>query len=277
MSKTWLITGCSTGFGRLLAQAALERGDRVVATARDAASVSPFAEAFPRTVRTIALDVTKPGDATKAVSLAEEAFGGLDILVNNAGFGFIGAIEEATPEEYRPMFEANVFGLIETTRAALPALRQKGGGRIVNMSSGAGIKGLQGSGHYNATKFAVEGVSEALAQEVAPFKIAVIIVEPGPFRTDFLGRSISMAKREMPEYATTAGVFRTFRVNNDGKQAGDPQKAVKVMMKAIDSDNPPLHLPLGPRAYALARTKIADFTRDIDAWETQAIATDFDA
>jgi NAD(P)-dependent dehydrogenase (short-subunit alcohol dehydrogenase family) len=231
MTKTWLITGCSTGFGRLLAQA--------------------------------------------AVAMAEEAFGRLDILVNNAGFGFIGAIEEATPDEYRPMFETNVFGLLETTRAALPTLRKTGDGRIVNMSSGAGIRGLQGSGHYNATKFAVEGTSEALAQEVAPFGIAVIIVEPGPFRTDFLGRSISLAQKEIPEYAATAGVFRTFRANNDGKQVGDPNKAVKVMLKAIDSDKPPLHLPLGARAYALARTKIADFTRDIDAWEAEAIATDY--
>jgi NAD(P)-dependent dehydrogenase (short-subunit alcohol dehydrogenase family) len=276
MTRTWLITGCSTGFGRLLAQAALKRGDQVVATARDPASLSDIAKAFPKTARAAALDVTKPGAAEKAVALAVDAFGRLDTLVNNAGFGFIGAIEEATPDEYRPMFETNVFGLLEATRAALPALRKTGaGGRIVNMSSGAGIKGLQGSGHYNATKFAVEGISEALAQEVAPFGIAVIIVEPGPFRTDFLGRSISAAKKEMPEYAATAGMFRAYRVNNDGRQAGDPDKAVAVMLKAIDWDKPPLHLPLGARAYELARAKIAEFTRDIDAWEAEAKATDY--
>ena len=276
MTRTWLITGCSTGFGRLLAQAALNRGDQVVATARDPARLSDLTKAFPKTARAAALDVTKPGDAGKAVALAVEAFGRLDVLVNNAGFGFIGAIEEATPDEYRPMFETNVFGLLETTRAALPALRKTGaGGRIVNMSSGAGIKGLQGSGHYNATKFAVEGISEALAQEVAPFGIAVIIVEPGPFRTDFLGRSISAAKKEMPEYAATAGMFRAYRANNDGKQAGDPDKAVAVMLKAINSEKPPLHLPLGARAYELARAKIAEFSRDIDAWEQVAKATDY--
>jgi NAD(P)-dependent dehydrogenase (short-subunit alcohol dehydrogenase family) len=161
--------------------------------------------------------------------------------------------------------------------ACLRRLRKTGaGGRIVNMSSGAGIKGLQGSGHYNATKFAVEGISEALAQEVAPFGIAVIIVEPGPFRTDFLGRSISVAKKEMPEYAGTAGVFRTFRANNDGKQVGDPNKAVKVILKTVDSEKPPLHMPLGARAYALARTKIAEFTHDIDSWEAVAKATDYE-
>jgi NAD(P)-dependent dehydrogenase (short-subunit alcohol dehydrogenase family) len=277
MSKTWLITGCSTGFGRLLAEAAIKRGDKVVATARDPASLEPLVSTHPHSARAVALDVTKPGDAAKAVALAEEVFGGLNILVNNAGFGFIGAVEEATPEEYRPMFETNVFGLIETTRAALPALRRAGSGRIVNMSSGAGIKGMQGSGYYNATKFAVEGISEALAQEVAPLGIAVIIVEPGPFRTDFLGRSIAVAKNEIPAYAATAGVFRAYRADNDGKQTGDPNKAVTVMLKAIDADKPPLHLPLGPRAYFLARTKIAEFTRDIDAWEAEAIATDFDA
>jgi NAD(P)-dependent dehydrogenase (short-subunit alcohol dehydrogenase family) len=276
MTKTWLITGCSTGFGRLLAQAALERGDQVVATARDPSTLSDIAKAYPKTARTTALDVTEPGAADKAVALTMEAFGRLDVLVNNAGFGFIGAIEEATPDEYRPMFETNIIGLLETTRAALPALRKTGaGGRIVNMSSGAGIKGLQGSGHYNATKFAVEGISEALAQEVAPFGIAVIIVEPGPFRTDFLGRSIAVAKKEMPEYAGTAGVFRTFRANNDGKQVGDPDKAVQVILQAVDSEKPPLHMPLGARAFALARTKIADFTADLDAWEAVAKATDY--
>ena len=146
MTKTWLITGCSTGFGRLLAQAALDRGDQVVATARDPATLSDLAKAFPKTARTTALDVTKPGAPQKAVALAMDAFGRLDVLVNNAGFGFIGAIEEATPDEYRPMFETNIIGLLEMTRAALPALRKTGaGGRIVNMSSGAGIKGLQGS------------------------------------------------------------------------------------------------------------------------------------
>src|ERR1700759_5756753 len=153
MTKTWLITGCSTGFGRLLAQAALGRGDQVVATARDPATLSDIAKAHPKTARTTALDVTRPGAAEKAVALATEAFGRLDVLVNNAGFGFIGAIEEATPDEYRPMFETNIIGLLETPRAALPALGKAGpGGRFVNMSSGAGITGLQAAGSDNATK-----------------------------------------------------------------------------------------------------------------------------
>ncbi len=275
MSKTWLITGCSTGFGRLLAEAALARGDRVVATARDPATLGALVDRHPETARAAALDVTRAGDAARAVSLAEEAFSGVDILVNNAGYGMMGALEEGTADEYRPMFETNVFGLIETTRAALPAMRRKGGGRIVNLSSGAGIKGAAGAGYYNATKFAVEGMSEALAQEVAPFGIAVIIVEPGPFRTDFLGRSITVARNEIVAYADTAGKMRSYTADNDGRQAGDPDKAVRVILQAIDAAEPPLHLPLGPRAYALARTKLAEFARDMDAWEHVAIATDF--
>ncbi len=275
MQKTWLITGCSSGFGGLLAEAVLARGDNLIATARDPGSLAGFADRYPGTVRTTTLDVTKPGDAAAAVALAEEAFGRLDILVNNAGFGFIGAIEEGTPDEYRPMYETNVFGLIETTRAALPALRRTGGGRIVNMSSGAGIAGHAGSGFYCGTKFAVEGLSEALAEEVAPFGIAVVIVEPGPFRTDFLGRSINAAKAQLPAYAGTAGKMRAYREGNDGKQAGDPRKAVAVILKAVDADKPPLHLPLGERAYALARAKLAAFKESMDAWEADAIATGF--
>ena len=277
MPKTWLITGCSTGFGRVLSEAVLARGDRLVATARDPATLDDLRKRAPDRVRTVALDVTRAGDAAKAVALAEEAFGGLDILVNNAGFGFIGAIEEATPEEYRPMFETNVFGLIETTRAALPALRASRGGRVVNMSSAAGLVGLAGQGFYCATKFAVEAVSEALAQELAPFGVAVIIAEPGPFRTDFLGRSIGMAKAELPAYAETAGKFRAFRTANDGKQVGDPDKAIAVLLKAIDAEKPPLHLPLGPRSHALARAKLASMAADMEAWEKDSIATDYPA
>jgi len=275
VTKTWLITGCSTGLGSILAEAVLARGDNLVATARAAGSLDSLAARYPDSVRTAALDVTKPGDAAAAVGLAEGAFGGLDILVNNAGHGFIGAIEEGSPEEYRPLFETNVFGLIETTRAALPALRRTGGGRIVNLSSTAGIAGRAGSGYYCATKFAVEGLSEALAEELAPFGIAVIIVEPGPFRTDFLGRSINAAKLRLPAYDGTAGKMRSYRENNDGHQDGDPRKAVGVILKAVDTNEPPLHLPLGERAYSVARTKLAAFKTVIDAWEGDAIATGF--
>ena len=275
--KTWLITGCSSGLGRELAEAVAARGDRLVATARSMADLGSLCARYRETVRGIALDVTRPGDAARAVALAESAFGGLDILVNNAGFGFIGAIEEAEPEEYRPLFEVNVFGLIETTRAALPLLRRRDGGRVVNLSSGAGIAGSAGSGYYNASKFAVEGLSEALAEELRPLGLRVIIVEPGPFRTAFLGRSIATAARQIPAYAETAQARRRYREASDGRQAGDPAKAVAVMLAAIDAEDPPLHLPLGPVAHGIAERKLAAFHADIAAWRDRSLATDFDA
>ena len=274
--KTWLITGCSSGLGKRLAAAVASRGDRLVATARDASSLADLTDRHPDTVRAVSLDVTRDGDAAAAVAVAETVFGGLDVLVNNAGYGFMGAIEEAVPGEYRPLFEVNVFGLIETTRAALPLLRRAVGGRIVNLSSGAGLVGMGGHGYYNATKFAVEGLSEALAQEVAPFGIRVIIPEPGPFRTEFLGRSITVARREIDGYAATGGGARSYRTGNDGRQPGDPSKAVAVMLKAVDAEDPPLHLPIGPRAYELAERKLAALAADMAAWRDAAIGTDFD-
>ncbi len=275
--RTWLITGCSTGFGKILAQAALDRGDNVVATARRPETLADLKPAADGKLQVARLDVTRPGEAAAAAELAEQRFGRLDILVNNAGYGFVGAIEEGEPEEYRPMFETNVFGLIETTRAALPALRRSRGGRIVNLSSIAGIAGRAGFGYYNASKFAVEGLSEALAQEVAPFGIKVIIVEPGPFRTEFLGRSINAARNEMPAYAETSGVTRRYAAENDGLQGGDPHKAIAVILKAIDADAPPLHLVLGDEAYPRVRAKLKAFEADLDAWEPLGgAATRFD-
>ena len=271
--KTWLITGCSSGFGKRLALAAAQRGDQVIATARNVKTIEAMAEPFGGRMITLPLDVTDATAVRTVVAKAVEKFGGFDILVNNAGYGLFGAIEEGTPEEYRPMFEVNVFGLIEATRAALPVLRRSGG-TIVNMSSGAGIAGGGGGGYYNAAKFAVEGISEALAGELKPFGIRVLIVEPGPFRTDFLGRSITMAAKEMPEYAASSR--KHYRETNNGNQAGDPDKAIAVILQAVDSDDTPLHLPLGPIAHSIAERKLASFRRDIDAWREITIATDFD-
>ena len=271
--KTWLITGCSSGFGKRLALAAAQRGDQVVATARNPKDVDEMAAGFGGRMITAPLDVTVPSSAKAAVDRAIEAFGGVDILVNNAGYGLFGAIEEGAPEEYRPMFEVNVFGLIETTRAALPFLRRNGG-TIVNMSSGAGIEGRGGGGYYNAAKFAVEGLSEALADELRPFGVRVVIVEPGPFRTEFLGRSITMTANEMPEYAASSR--RHYRETNNGNQAGDPDKAISVILQAVDADDPPLHLPLGPVAHGIAERKLAAFRKDIDTWRGVSIKTDFD-
>lgn len=237
MTKTWLITGCSAGFGKALAEAVAQRGDRLIATARSTHALRPLCEHYPDTVRSIQLDVTRPGDAAQAVALAESVFGGLDVLVNNAGFGFIGAVEEAEPQEYRPLFEANLFGVIETTRAALPALRKRRGARIVNLSSIAGLSGSAGFGYYNATKFAVEGLSEALADELRLSDVKVIIAEPGPFRTEFLGRSMASAARRIDAYADTAHMRWPYRQTHDGRQAGDPAKAVAVMLRAVDAED----------------------------------------
>jgi len=271
--RTWLITGCSSGFGQGLALAAARRGDRVIATARDVNAIEQMAEPFGGRMLALPLDVTDPAAIRTAVAQAVETFGGFDVVVNNAGYALFGAIEEGTPEEYRPMFDVNVFGLIEITRAALPVLRRSGG-TIVNMSSGAGIEGRGGGGYYHAAKFAVEGISEALAGELKPFGIRVLIVEPGPFRTEFLGRSIAIAANEMPEYAASSR--RHYRETNNGNQAGDPNKAIAVILQAVDADDSPLHLPLGPAAHAIAERKLADFRKDLDAWRDITIATDFD-
>lgn len=276
MTKTWLITGCSSGFGRILAEAVLARGDNAVVTARNPVGLSDLVDRYPDTAHAMALDVTRENDAALAVAQATARFGGLDILVNNAGFGFIGAIEEAVPTEYRPLYETNVFGLIETTRAALPALRGSRDGRVVNFSSVGGIAGRAGFGLYNGTKFAVEGISEALAQELEPFGVKVIIVEPGAFRTDFLGRSIATTAIKLPEYAETVGRTREFSRDNDGNQAGDPRKAIAVVLKAVDHATPPLHLPLGSDSYARARAKLTAFADDMTIWEAEATATGFE-
>jgi NAD(P)-dependent dehydrogenase (short-subunit alcohol dehydrogenase family) len=297
--KTWLITGCSSGFGRILADAALSRGDKVMLTARRPETLADLAARYPDQARAIALDVTKPGDPAKAIAATEAAFGSLDVLVNNAGFGLIGAVEEVEPSEYRPMFETNVFGLIEMTRAALPLMRKTAKasvdnadsetaqgdkardektrnekiGRIVNFSSVGGITGRMGVGLYNATKFAVEGLSEALATEVGEHGIAVTIVEPGAFRTEFLGGSITVAKNKLPAYDKTSGVTRTFSANNNGKQLGDPHRAIAVILQAVDAAEPPLRLPLGEDAYRRIREKLDKVHADMAAWENLATKT----
>jgi len=275
MTKTWLITGCSNGLGRSLAEAVLGDGDQLVATARNVDTLQDFERRYPQQVRIAELDVTRPETAVRAVAIAQEAFGGLDVLVNNAGYGMIGAVEEGSAEEYRALFDTNVFGLIEVTKAVLPALRRRGAGRIVNVSSGAGISGSAGYGYYNASKFAVEGLSEALAQEVSPLGIAVIIAKPGPSRTAFLGRSAVLAAQELAAYAQTAGMKRQYSKRNDGLQKGDPAKAAAVILNAVNSDRPPLHLPIGAVVFDIVDKKIAALKQDADAWRSVASHTDF--
>jgi len=276
-SRVWFITGSSSGFGLLLAHEALRRGERVIATARDVSKLDDLIQHYPDTARTLALDVTKAAEIEFIASQAISAFGQVDVLVNNAGYGVNGAIEEVSEDEFEPMFQTNIYGLIRTTRAFLPHFRQRRSGHIFNLSSIGGLIGGAGWGFYNVTKFAVEGFSEALAAEMKPLGVHVTIVEPGPFRTDFLGRSGKLAAKELPEYKDTAGKARDYLQSQSGKQPGDPQKAVEAILTAADASEPPLHLILGKIALTRFRDKLAQWDKEIAAWETVTTGADFQA
>jgi NAD(P)-dependent dehydrogenase (short-subunit alcohol dehydrogenase family) len=273
--RTWFITGASTGFGRVLAEEVLKAGGKVVATARNRDKVADLEAKYPQKAKALALDVTNAGQVDSAVTQAFAQFGQVDVLVNNAGYGVAGAIEEVSEAESMPMFETNVFGLLLVTRAFLPHLRKQRGGHILNLSSIGGVVASSGMGYYNATKFAVEGLSEALAGEVAPLGIRVTIIEPGPFRTDFLGRSGVVAKTRIADYDATAGNMRKYFAENDGKQKGDPVRAVHAMMQVVESPNPPLRLLLGASALQRLRSKLTNWEKEIAAWEQVTLGADF--
>jgi NAD(P)-dependent dehydrogenase (short-subunit alcohol dehydrogenase family) len=273
--RVWFITGTSTGFGRLLAEEVLKAGGTVLATARKLEHIADFTKNYPNAVRTFALDVTNPGQIEAVAEEAVAAFGRIDVLVNNAGYGIAGGVEEATEDEFMPVFETNVFGLIRVTRAFLPQFRKQRSGHIINMSSMAGIGGTAGWGYYNATKFAVEGFSEALAGEMATIGVKVTIIEPGPFRTDFLGRSGVLAKRSIAEYEPALKPVREYFQSNNGKQKGDPAKAVQAIMDVAASENPPLHLLLGAAAYNRMRGKLEQWQKEMAAYEKVTLGADF--
>lgn len=273
--RVWFITGASTGFGRLLAEEVLKAGGKVVATARKLDNVADLEKKYPQAAQALSLDVTDAGQVDSAVAQAFARFGRVDVLVNNAGYGVAGAIEEVSEAEFMPMFETNVFGLLRVTRAFLPHLRKQRSGHILNLSSIGGVVASPGIGFYNATKFAVEGLSEALAAELAPLGIHVTIIEPGPFRTDFLGRSGVVAKTRIPHYDNTAGNMRKYFAENDGKQRGDPLRAVQAMMEVVESPNPPLRLLLGASAVQRLRMKLGNWEKEIAAWEKVTVGADF--
>jgi len=275
--KVWFITGASTGFGRLLAEEVLKSGARVIATARRPEQIAELTRQYPETLRTFVLDVTKPAEIESVAAGAVAAFGRVDVLVNNAGYGIAGGIEEATEEEFMPVFETNVFGLMRVTRAFLPQFRKQRSGHIVNLSSLAGLTGAPGWGFYNATKFAVEGFSEALAGEMAPLGVKVTIIEPGPFRTDFLGRSGVEAARSIPDYSETVGKTREYFHAQAGKQPGDPMKAVHAIMDVVESANPPLHLVLGAITYNRVKGKLERLLEEMAAYESVTLGADFPA
>jgi NAD(P)-dependent dehydrogenase (short-subunit alcohol dehydrogenase family) len=273
--KVWFITGASTGFGRLLAEHLLASGANVVATARKVDQLQPLTLQYPATAQALSLDVTQPAQVDAAVQDALARFGRVDVLVNNAGYGLAGGIEEATEDEFLPMFETNVFGLIRMTRALLPQFRRRRSGNIVNFSSIGGLIGTAGWGYYNTTKFAVEGFSEALAAELAPLGVHVTVIEPGPFRTDFLGRSGQEAKLRIPDYEPTVGKTREYFKTQAGRQPGDPQRAVEAVIAAVSAPNPPLHLLLGKIALKRFRARLEQWTADLGQWEQTTVGADF--
>lgn len=277
MTKVWFITGCSTGFGRELAQLVLKAGQQVVVTARKIADISDIVAAYPATALALSLDVTKPTDIETAVKQAKEKFGRIDVLVNNAGIGYFGAIEESEDEEIRKMFEINFFGLANMTKAVLPLMRSQRSGHIINIASIAGLVGYPAVGYYNATKFAVDGFSESLSKEVAPLGIKVTIISPSGFRTDWAGRSANTSKLVIEDYAATAGANKDSIRGYSGNQPGDPMRAAQAIMKVVDSPNPPYRLLLGKGALKSARAKLDLLKKDFDTWEETTVWTDHPA
>ena len=273
--KVWLITGCSRGLGRTLAEAVLAGGGRVAATARKAESLRGLEALAPGRVLALGLDVDREAEVRQAVAAVIQAWGRIDVLVNNAGYGLAGAIEEVSDAEARAQIETNVFGALALTRAVLPGMRARGGGHILQISSAAGFVATPGLGLYNASKFALEGFSEALAQEVAPFGIRVTIIQPGPFRTDWAGPSLAVPAQPIAAYADTA--HKTIATLNgySGKQPGDPARAAAAMIQVVESARPPLRLPLGEGALGRIRAKIQALSTELDAWEKVTLATSF--
>lgn len=262
--KIWLITGISSGLGKALAQSAMESEYFVIGTFRNQSQVDEFNSKHKDSGFAFTLDITNGTDIEKTVENIISKFGQIDVLVNNAGVGFVGAIEETSMEEVRAVFEANFFGTLKLTQTVLPFMRKERQGHIVQISSHGGIKAFAGFGIYNASKFALEGFSEALAQEVEPLGIKVSIVEPGPFRTNFAGNGLGQAKNEIDAYSKTAGEFRTKLKGVDGKQEGDPIKASKSIIDLVNSEKPTLRLPLGKVALMTIGMKLESVKSDLE-------------
>ena len=276
-SRVWFITGCSSGFGRALVDRVLAHGQRVVATARDATALEELAARHPESCHALALDVTDAAQVKSVIAQTLDSLGRLDVVVNNAGYGLVGAFEELSTEEIEQNFSTNFFGALEVIRVALPTLRAQGGGHIVNISAAATISNYPGFSIYGAAKAALESVSESLALELQPFGIKVTIVQPGPFRTDFVRRSLRHAENEIADYDRTSGKFRRLLETMDGKQPGDPDKAADAIIAAVESDTPPLRLVLGKYAHDKVRGQLVATERELSAWEAVGRSTEFGA
>ncbi|MCZ4058076.1 oxidoreductase [Pantoea sp. LMR881] len=272
--SVWFISGCSTGFGRELAQQTIAQGFRVVVTARDTSKITDLVEGHDNALA-LALDVTQQASIEKAVSAATEKFGTIDVLVNNAGYGYQSSVEEGEEQEIRAQFDANVFGLFELTRAVLPVMRKARRGHVINITSVAGFIGFASSGYYSASKHAVEGWSDSLAQEAGPLGIKVTCVEPGPFRTDWAGRSLHQTASTLPDYAETAAARMKATSEYSGTQKGDPARAAKAMIAITRHDNPPRHLVMGAWGYEAVTDKLKARLAQIEAWKQTSVETDF--
>jgi len=274
-SKVWFVTGTSSGFGRSIVEELIERGDRVVATARDPRTLTDLVARAPERVLALQLDVTKPEEIRSAVASAVERFGAIDVLVNNAGYSVVGALEETSEVELRAVFEPMFFGAVAMTQAVLPQMRERRSGTIVQITSVGGVVTAPGFGPYCAAKHALEAVSEALAAEIAPFGVRVLIVEPGAFRTRLFG-SAFRAMPTLPAYAESVGATRAYVEKEAGGQAGDPAKAARAILDAVGAGAPNLRLPLGADAVSAIRAKLAQVTNDVNSTEGVALATAFD-
>lgn len=275
-SKVWFITGSSTGFGRSLTEAVLKHGDRVVATARKPEQLDSLIQQYSTTAKAVRLDVTNPQDVRDAIKAAIDTFGRIDVVVNNAGFASVGAIEALSDDIIRRQFETNVFGALDVMRAVLPTLRQQRSGHIVNISSVGGLVSFGLLGIYCATKFALEGISEALSKEVAPLGIKVTIVEPGAFRTEINGAALAITDTLIDDYTASMDGMMQWLKDMDGKQPGDPDKAAAAMIQVVESDNPPLRLALGADAVDTIDAKLESVKAELDAWKAASIDTAFE-
>lgn len=277
MSKVWFITGCSKGFGRDLALELLKSTDaKIVATARNPETLKDIQSQYGDRILALKLDVTNSHDIKIAVASALKTFSKIDVLVNNAGYGLGGALEECSMKDIREIFDTNVFGLMEVTKEILPLMRAQRSGYILNISSVAGLVAMPGAGIYNSTKFAVEGVSEALAAEVESFGIKVILIEPGPFRTDFAGGSFVMSPADPAYQESPAGLIRQYISQANNSQPGDPVKAAKMMIKLVNMGNPPLRMPLGNIAMERIYTKLKAQEEEFAQYEALARSTDYE-
>ena len=273
--RTWFITGASRGFGTLIAERALRAGDAVIATARNPQDITDRLGEQPNLLA-VRLDVTREDEAHQAVAEGIKRFGRIDVLINNAGFGVLGAVEETSASETERLFATNVFGLLNVTRAVLPHMRAQRSGRVINISSIGGYQAYMGWGVYGATKFAVEGITEALHQELAPLGIQATVVEPGFFRTDFLDeQSLIKTKLELPDYDETVGKMRAFAEAANHAQPGDPLKFAEAMLALVNAPNPPLRLALGSDTVARIEAKNRLVAQELADWNELALSTDF--